>query len=462
MTSSTLIFIIALLAMLSYWYGMQRSIKVAGGVSQIKNMHSLPRQFGLLTAFCCGLPALLLLLLWTIFEPIIIESLVVAHLPAKVQAFSSAELGLYLNDIRIMAATSIDSLASLDSKQQIALYLQQLLEKASYLKVGLILITALAGVLLVINRFKIDFTARPLSERIIKFIFLSCSIVAIFTTIGIIMSVLFESIQFFKSVSSLDFLFGTKWSPQIAMRSDQVASSGAFGAVPLFAGTLLITCIAMVIAAPVGLMIAIYLSQYASPILRTFAKPMLEILAGIPTVVYGFFAALTVAPFIRDIGSYLGLNVASESALAAGAVMGIMIIPFVSSLSDDAINAVPKALKEGSLGMGATESETIKKVLLPAALPGIVGAMLLAISRAIGETMIVVMAAGMAANLTANPLNSVTTVTVQMVTLLTGDQEFDSPKTLAAFALGLMLFITTLALNIIALKVVRKYREQYE
>jgi len=225
---------------------------------------------------------------------------------------------------------------------------------------------------------------------------------------------------------------------------------------------MLITVIAMVIAAPVGLLTAIYLSQYASQTLRTFAKPMLEILAGIPTVVYGFFAALTVAPFIRNVGESLGLSVASESALAAGLVMGVMIIPFVSSLSDDAINAVPTALKEGSLGMGATHSETIKRVLLPAALPGIIGAMLLAISRAIGETMIVVMAAGMAANLTANPLSSVTTVTVQIVTLLTGDQEFDSPKTLAAFALGLMLFVTTLALNIIALKVVRKYREQYD
>ncbi|WP_372881904.1 phosphate ABC transporter permease subunit PstC [Psychromonas sp.] len=462
MTASTLIFIIALLTLFSYWYGMQRSIKVAGGTTEIKRMRSLPQQFGLLTAFCCGLPALLLLLLWMIFEPIVVESLVVSQLPAAVQELSSADLGLYFNDIRLLAETQINELAGKDTNLQVALYLQQVTQKASYLKTALILIAALAGVIIVVSRFNVDFSARVISERIIKFLFLSCSIVAIFTTLGIIMSVLFESLQFFKSVSSLDFLFGTKWSPQIAMRSDQVASSGAFGAVPLFAGTLLITVIAMLIAAPVGLMTAIYLSQYASPTLRTYAKPMLEILAGIPTVVYGFFAALTVAPFIRDIGQALGLTVASESALAAGVVMGIMIIPFVSSLSDDAINAVPVALKEGSLGMGATESETIKKVLLPAALPGIVGAMLLAISRAVGETMIVVMAAGMAANLTANPLNSVTTVTVQIVTLLTGDQEFDSPKTLAAFALGLMLFVTTLALNIIALKVVRKYREQYE
>ncbi|MGB5444001.1 MAG: phosphate ABC transporter permease subunit PstC [Psychromonas sp.] len=462
MTSSTLIFIIAILTLLSYWYGMQRSIRVAGGTQKIKHMHSLPQQFGLLTAFCCGLPALFLLLLWGIFEPIVIKSFVVSQLPDAVQSLNKADLGLYLNDIYIMAEAPIINIVSDNTNQQIALYLQQLTQKASYLKAALILIGALAGVILVVSRFKVDYSARNFSERIIKFLFLGCSIVAIFTTLGIIMSVIFESLQFFKSVSSLDFLFGTKWSPQIAMRSDQVAASGAFGAVPLFAGTLLITIIAMLIAAPVGLMTAIYLSQYASSRLRTYAKPMLEILAGIPTVVYGFFAALTVAPFIRDIGGALGLTVASESALAAGIVMGVMIIPFVSSLSDDAINAVPIALKEGSLAMGATESETIKKVLLPAALPGIVGAMLLAISRAIGETMIVVMAAGMAANLTANPLNSVTTVTVQIVTLLTGDQEFDSPKTLAAFALGLMLFVTTLALNIIALKVVRKYREQYE
>ncbi|WP_354625223.1 phosphate ABC transporter permease subunit PstC [Psychromonas sp. MME2] len=462
MTSTTLIFIIAILALGSYWYGMQRSIKVAGGVSQIKNMHSLPQQFGLLTAFCCGLPALFLLFLWGIIEPNVIQSLLVESLPKSVQALKPDELGLYLNDIRIMASSQIVNLDSLSAKQETAIYLQQLHDKANILKYALILVTAVASTMLVMSRFSKTFTARAFSERIIKLLFLCCSIVAIFTTLGIVMSVLFESMQFFKSVSSLDFLFGTTWSPQMAMRSDQVGSSGAFGAVPLFAGTMLITVIAMTIAAPIGLLTAIYLSQYASKRLRTIAKPMLEVLAGIPTVVYGFFAALTVAPFIRGMGESIGLNVASESALAAGVVMGVMIIPFVSSLSDDAINAVPTSLKEGSLGMGATKSETIKKVLLPAALPGIIGAMLLAISRAIGETMIVVMAAGMAANLTANPLASVTTVTVQIVTLLTGDQEFDSPKTLAAFALGLMLFVTTLLLNIIALKVVRKYREQYD
>ena len=248
----------------------------------------------------------------------------------------------------------------------------------------------------------------------------------------------------------------------MSIRAGQVGSSGAFGAIPLFAGTLLISFIAMLVAVPIGLMSAIYLSEYAGRRLRAMAKPALEVLAGIPTVVYGFFAALTVAPFIRNSGSLLGLSVSSESALAAGLVMGVMIIPFVSSLSDDVINAVPQSLRDASYGVGATRSETIWQVIFPAALPGIVGGVLLAASRAIGETMIVVMAAGLSANLTANPLESVTTVTVQIVTLLVGDQEFDSPKTLAAFALGLALFVITLILNIIALHVVRKYREQYE
>ena len=282
------------------------------------------------------------------------------------------------------------------------------------------------------------------------------------TTIGIVLSVLYESIRFFKDVSLLEFLFGLKWSPQMAIRADQVGSSGAFGAVPVFAGTLLISGIAMAIAVPIGLMSAIYMSEYASKTLRNLAKPLMEILAGIPTVVYGFFAALVVAPAMRGMGQSLGMDISSESALAAGAVMGIMIIPFVSSLSDDMINAVPQALRDGAYGLGATQSETIRQVVLPAALPGIVGGVLLAISRAIGETMIVVMAAGLTANMTLNPLKTVTTVTVQIVTLLVGDQEFDSPKTLAAFALGLLLFIVTLCLNIIALHVVRKYREQYE
>jgi phosphate transport system permease protein len=293
-------------------------------------------------------------------------------------------------------------------------------------------------------------------------VLICCAVVAILTTVGIVLSIVFESLRFFRSVPLTDFLFGLQWSPQIAMRSDQVGSSGAFGAVPVFVGTFLIAGIAMVVAIPIGLLSAIYLSEYAAPTFRNWAKPALEILAGIPTVVFGFFAALTVAPAIRDLGAMLGFSVASESALAAGLIMGIMIIPFVSSLSDDVIHAVPQSLRDGSLALGATHFETIRYVLIPAALPGIVGSILLAVSRAVGETMIVVMAAGLSANLSFNPLEAVTTVTVQIVTLLVGDQEFDSPKTLAAFALGLLLFVFTLVLNYIALRVVRRYREHYE
>ena len=259
-----------------------------------------------------------------------------------------------------------------------------------------------------------------------------------------------------------DFFLGLRWEPQIAIRADQVASQGAFGAIPVFLGTLLIASIAMLVAVPIGLFTAIYLSEYATRRVRGLVKPALEILAGVPTVVYGFFAVLTVAPAIRSAGSLFGIATSPNSALAAGLVMGIMIIPFISSLSDDAINAVPRTLRDGSLAMGATRAETMTRVLLPAALPGIMGGVLLALSRAIGETMIVVMAAGLIASLTINPLDSVTTVTVQIVTLLTGDTEFNSPKTLAAFALGLVLFAVTLCLNVVALRIVRKYREAYE
>ncbi len=307
-----------------------------------------------------------------------------------------------------------------------------------------------------------NFRARNRVETWITYGLLVTAAISVLTTAGIIFSVLFESIRFFQLVPFTNFMFGTEWSPQTAIRTDQVGSSGSFGAIPLFAGTLLITAIAMLVAGPLGLLSAIYLAEYADPRFRSIAKPILEILAGVPTVVYGFFAALTVAPFIRGLGDMAGLGVASESALAAGLVMGIMIIPFVSSVSDDAISAVPKNLRDASFGLGATHSETINQVIVPAALPGIIAGFLLAISRAIGETMIVVMAAGLAANLTANPLEAVTTVTVQIVTLLVGDQEFDSAKTLAAFALGLMLFVATLFLNVLALHVMRTYREKYD
>ena len=325
-----------------------------------------------------------------------------------------------------------------------------------------VLAAAIAGLVYARQKVAPKLRARNAVEAVIRILLIACSIVAILTTIGIILSLIFEASRFFLRVSPIDFLFGLEWSPQMAMRADQVGAAGSFGAVPLFAGTLLIAFIAMCVAMPVGLMSAIYMAEYAHPKFRAVVKPVLEILAGIPTVVYGFFAALTVAPFLRNAGADLGFAISSESALAAGVVMGIMIIPFVSSLSDDVITAVPQSMRDGSYGLGATQAETIRRVVLPAALPGIAGGFLLAVSRAIGETMIVVMAAGLAANLTANPFEAVTTVTVQIVTLLIGDQEFDSPKTLAAFALGLVLFCVTLMLNIIALRIVIKYREQYE
>ena len=324
------------------------------------------------------------------------------------------------------------------------------------------LVFGLLGVAFGLRALSAQFRARNHVERFVKGVLFAAACVAVLTTIGIVCSVLFETVRFFEKVSPIDFLFGLQWSPQTAIRADQVGSSGAFGIVPLVTGTLLITVIAMLIAGPIGLFAAIYMAEYASPRFRSFAKPVLEILAGIPTVVLGFFAALSLAPWIRETGQALGLNVASESALAAGVVMGMMIIPFVSSLSDDVINAVPQSLRDGSYGMGATKSETIKKVVLPAAFAGIVSAFMLAISRAVGETMIVVMAAGLAGNLTFNPFEAVTTFTVQIKTILVGDQEFDSAKTLSAFALGFVLFFFTLTLNVIALQIVKRYREQYD
>lgn len=306
-------------------------------------------------------------------------------------------------------------------------------------------------------------TTRPkwLDRAIIALLAVAAS-VAVLVTVGIVFSLVFETVLFFRKIPVADFLFGLEWSPQTAIRSDQIGAKGSFGVIPLITGTLLVSTIAMLVAAPLGLASAIYLSEYAGKRARGWIKPALEILAGIPTVVYGFFAALTVAPFIRMTGGQFGLEIASESALAAGIVMGIMIVPLVSSLSDDAINAVPQTLRDASLGLGATPSETTRNVVLPAALPGISGSLLLATSRAIGETMIVLMAAGVAAKLTLNPLEAVTTITVQIVTLLTGDQEFDSAKTLSTFALGLLLFVLTLVLNIIALRIVKKYREHYD
>jgi phosphate transport system permease protein len=365
-------------------------------------------------------------------------------------------------EIRNIAAGALSGVNASEATQFAVEYYKSLADSSSMMLSALFLVAGGLGFYRGYNRIATDFPAREQVEKFVHLFLLASSTLAILVTRSIVLTLLLETLQFFRHVPMLDFLFGLKWSPQIAIRADQVGSSGAFGAIPLFTGTLLIALVAMLVAVPVGLFSAIYLAEYAHPSVRSIAKPMLEILAGIPTVVYGFFAAITVAPLIVDASAAIGLSASSESALAAGLVMGVMIIPFISSLSDDVINAVPTSLRFGSLAMGATRSETIRKVVLPAALPGIMGAVLLAVSRAIGETMIVVMAAGLAANLTANPLESVTTVTAQIVTILVGDQEFDSPKTLAAFALGLTLFCVTLTLNFIALKIVRHYEERYD
>ena len=462
MQSTTLILVLAAIAFAAFSIGRGRSVALVGGPRHGTRLHSLPGYYGYFTAMWCLLPALAVLLFWTLAESRVIVALVIEGLPEAQQALPAGEINLLINNIQNLAAGDaisgdVDSVLS-----EAALRFQEYSVLSRRILAALTIGVAVLGGAIAWRRIRPELRARNRVEHVILMLLIAASSIAIFTTIGIVLSVLFEAIRFFQKVPLTEFLFGLNWSPQTAIRADQVGSSGSFGAVPLFTGTMLITGIAMLVAVPVGMMTAIYLAEYSSRRVRSIAKPLLEVLAGIPTVVYGFFAALTVAPFVRRAGESLGLEVASESALAAGLVMGIMIIPLVSSLSDDAINAVPSTMRDGALGLGSTRSEMMTKVILPAALPGIVGGVLLAVSRAIGETMIVVMAAGLAANLTANPFEAVTTVTVQIVTLLVGDQEFDSAKTLAAFALGLMLFVVTLILNVIGLHVVRKYREQYD
>jgi phosphate transport system permease protein len=462
MQNTTLILLLAFITLASFYFGRRRSLATVGGPGKSVLLHSLPGYYGYYVAIWCALPALLLMLAWVFVEPRLIVALIVKGLPESYRSLTPGELNLLINNIQNLASGDVLSVDVDVDIQAAAAALNDFTVTSRQVLAALVAGTALLGGTLAWRRIDPELRARNRVENVIKWLLIAASSIAIFTTVGIVLSVLFEAILFFRKVPVTEFLFGVTWSPQTAIRADQVGSSGSFGAVPLFAGTLLITAIAMVVAVPVGLMTAIYLAEYSSSRVRGIAKPLLEVLAGIPTVVYGFFAALTVAPWIRQAGESVGLAVASESALAAGVVMGIMIIPLVSSLADDAINAVPTAMRDGALALGSTRSETMKKVILPAALPGIVGGILLAVSRAIGETMIVVMAAGLSANLTANPFEAVTTVTVQIVTLLVGDQEFDSAKTLAAFALGLMLFIVTLCLNVIGLSFVRKYREQYE
>jgi phosphate transport system permease protein len=458
MTTPLLLAVVASIAALAFGLGRRRALAACGG--RTSELHSLPGYYGWYAALWSGLPGLAVALAWVVLSGTALERLTLAGASASGAAAGGTEQALFMNDVRNLAAGGFgsDDPAVLAAAERYAALRRQGLVAAG----SLALLLSAGGAALALRRVAPRFAARVAVERALGRILMGSSALAILITLGIVFSLVFETGRFFEKVSPGEFLFGLQWSPQTAIRADQVGSSGAFGAVPVFAGTLLITAIAMAVAVPIGLLSAIHMSFYASARFRDVAKPALEMLAGVPTVVYGFFAALLVAPAVRSAGEALGLSVASESALAAGLVMGVMIIPFISSLSDDAITAVPLALRDGSYGLGATRSETIRHVIVPAALPGIVGGVLLAVSRAIGETMIVVMAAGLAANLTLNPLDAVTTVTVQIVALLTGDQEFDSAKTLSAFALGLVLFCVTLVLNVFALRIVQRYREKYD
>jgi phosphate transport system permease protein len=463
MTTGVLFLLMVVLAGVAYAFGAARGRAYEAARSRVTDVHSRPGHHGAFVALMGFVPAFLLLAAWGLFGGGLVDRAVLASLPDGGGFQTDLERAGFLIEVEELARGK--RMAGFDPRSEAAAAVWSAARQRWLLIVGgASLLLFGAGALWAVSRLAPGFRARTVVEGAVMAALVIASLIAILTTFGIILSLIFESLRFFGKVSPIEFLFGTNWSPQTAIRADQVGSSGAFGAVPLFWGTIFIgAIIAMIVAIPLGLLSAIYLTQYAAPGLRRWAKPILEVLAGVPTVVYGFFAALTVAPLVRQLGIAIGIADASaESALAAGLVMGIMIIPFVSSMADDALAAVPNAMRDGSLAMGATMSETIRRVLVPAALPGIVGGVLLAVSRAIGETMIVVMAAGLAANLTLNPFQSVTTVTAQIVALLTGDQEFDSAKTLSAFALGLVLFLVTLLLNIYALAVVKRYREAYE
>ena len=461
MDSFSLLIAVLLISSGYFFLGTKSSkgIRATGAV-----LHSLPHYYGLFAGLLSALPALALLTILGIGDGIIFDQLALEFVPDDVKASESYKEVIVLAQI-YNVVNGINFGEQPDWVHAAAEAWNGWEATSTTLKTVTVLALSLIGGMLAYRMVNPDFRSRNAVERIVMTILAASSAIAILTTVGIVFSVIFESMRFFALVPVSEFLFGLTWNPQF--EGAERAGSGqmglaTYGSVPLFVGTLLISLVALSVSVPVGLFSAIYLSEYASPRVRSVVKPLMELLAGVPTVVYGFFAALTVAPFIRASGMSLGLDVASESALAAGLVMGIMIIPFVSSLSDDVINAVPQALRDAAYGLGSTRSETVRQVVLPAALPGIVAAVLLAVSRAVGETMIVVMAAGLAANLSLNPLDAVTTVTSQIVTILVGDQEFESAKTLSAFALALTLIVITLGLNFIALQIVKKYREQYE
>jgi len=456
---STLTVAIALLILtaLAYQLGLTRSRKVAAA-SPV--MHSRPGYHGALTVLRAVVPAFVIYLLWLVFGHQIIQTLVLQSLPAEFlpqDELKQMVLMQRLENISVGFGVA-DDIAPFE--QAAADYLRELTLMGQTMTAALMFTVAAFGLFMSWRTTTPETRARNKVERFISYALLSCSIVAILTTIGIVLSILGESIQFFRAINPSDFFFGTVWNPRFAVTEGDVQTG--FGLLPLLVGTLMIAFIAMLVAIPVGLMTAIYLAEYASSRTRDIVKPVVEVLAGIPTIVYGVFALMTVGPALSYLGSLFGLDINATSALTAGIVMGMMIIPFISSLSDDIITQVPRSMREGSLAMGATKSETIIRVVLPAALPGIVGAFLLALSRAIGETMIVVLAAGNSPVLTANPFEAVTTITVSIVNQLFGDLDFTSPQSLVAFALGLTLFVITLGLNVVALGIVRKYREQYE
>ena len=461
MNSFSLLIAVMLISSGYFFLGTRSSkaVRTAGA-----RLHSLPHYYGLFAGLVAALPALALLVTLAIGDDIIFNRLALDFVPDEVKAGENYKEVIVLAQIyNVVNGINFGEQPEWVNAAAAAWHGWE--ATSTTLKTVTVLALSLIGGMLAYRMVNPDFRSRNAVERIVMTILAASSAIAILTTIGIVFSVIFESMRFFALVPVSEFLFGTTWNPQF--EGAERAGSGqmglaTYGSVPLFAGTFLISVVALSVSVPVGLFSAIYLSEYATPRVRSLVKPLMELLAGVPTVVYGFFAALTVAPFIRASGMSLGLDVASESALAAGLVMGIMIIPFVSSLSDDVINAVPQALRDAAYGLGSTRSEAVRQVVLPAALPGIVAAVLLAVSRAVGETMIVVMAAGLAANLSLNPLDAVTTVTSQIVTILVGDQEFESAKTLSAFALALTLIIITLGLNFIALQIVKKYREQYE
>lgn len=457
MSLSFLVLLTTGLVIAAYMSGIVRARASAGG--NLAALHSRPTYYGAYVALISGLAALAVLTAWLNGENIVIQNAIRAALPEAVRSGPPAQVDLVLGQV-INTAKSGSSFGAEPYVTELADKYNVMHSASRIWMTVAVLVVALAGALVGYLQIKPEARARNRVEAVIKVILIICSSVAVLTTVGIVISMLFESLRFFSMVPAQDFFFGLVWDPRFSSASG--GETGQFGLIPVLWGTLFVTLLAMLVAVPIGLMSAIYLAEYAGPRFRATAKPILEILAGIPTVVYGFFAVVTVGPFLRDTGATIGLDIDARSALTAGVVMGIMIIPFVSSLSDDVINAVPQSLRDGSAALGATKSETIRKVIFPAALPGIVGSIILAVSRAVGETMIVVMAAGVAANLTANPFEAVTTVTVKIVSQLTGDHEFTSPQTLVAFALGMTLFVITLILNIYALHIVRKYREQYD